>query len=247
MSDFSIETAAADLLAARQGRRPMAVRAPGPATAAEAFAVQDRVAASLGPAGAWKVGRGPSAAPVTAAPIAASLVRPSPCSWPASELLRLGIEVEIAFRLGRDLPGAADAATVRAAIASVHAVIEVVDSRFDTWPVPDPLWSLADNQNNGGLVYDPEGIAWTGASLAAAHARITVNGETIFDREGTNPGGDPFALLVALAEHAACRGGLKAGTFVTTGSLNGIAFVEPGAAVLAEIADVGRIELRLPA
>lgn len=245
MSDFDIDKAAADLLAARRDRRPISVRSPGPASFDEAFRVQDAVARTLGPTGAWKVGRAPTGE-LTAAPIAVPLVRPSPCTWPASDLLRIGIEAEIAFRLGRQLRGGESENEIREAIAAVHAVIEVVDSRFDTWPVPDPLWALADNQNNGGLVYDPAGTAWSGQSLERAQVDITVGGGSIFSQEGANPGGDPFALLVALVAHTAGRGGLKAGDLVTTGSLNGIAFVEPGASVAVAVAGIGRVSLDLP-
>jgi len=244
VTSFSAPNAAAALLEARRSRTPIPLASPGPASQAEAFAVQDAVAAGLGPAAAWKVGGGG-----TAAPIAATLVRPSPCCWPAAEFLRIGIEAEIAFRIGRDLPGpdAPGPDQVRDAIASIHAAIEIVDSRFDTWPVPDPLWALADNQNNGGFVYEPTGRPWRGVPLERAHVTLSVDGCDVVAGEGRNPGGDPFRLLVWLAGHLAGRaGGLKAGTFVTTGSLTGITFVDPGAAVAVDIAGIGRVELTVP-
>ena len=244
---FSADAAAASLLAARTGRRPIPLPSPGPASAADAFAIQARVAAHLGPAGAWKVGRGPASAPFTAAPIAKSHVRASPCTWPAGDFLRLGIEVEIAVRLGRDLPAGADEAAVRDAIAAVHAAIEIVDSRFDTWPVPDPLWALADNQNNGGLVLDPDGRPPSGEPLGRGRVELKVDGETVFSGEGANPAGDPLPLVALLAGHLAPTGGLAAETIVTLGSLSGILFVEPGARVEASVAGIGRVALSLPA
>lgn len=245
---FSIDAAASALLAARRERRPIPADGPGPADAAAAFAVQDKVAESLGPTGAWKVGRSSPGGSFTAAPIAASLVRPSPCRWPAGELLRIGIEVEVAFRIGRDLPAAADPDTVRAAIASVHAAIEVVDSRFDTWPVRNPLWALADNQNSGGLVYDPGGRPFAADDLfGRAELSLACDGRTLFSGEGRNAGGNPFEFLLWLAGHVAARGGLPAGTLVTSGTLSGIDFVQPGARVRAEIAGLGRVEVAFPA
>ncbi|MDB5591831.1 fumarylacetoacetate hydrolase family protein [Enterovirga sp.] len=250
MSAFSIPKAAAALLEARRFRSAIALPGSGPSSAAEAFAVQDAVAASLGPAGAWKVGTGGEAAPFTAAPIAAWLCRASPGVFGAGDFLRVGVEAEIAFRLGRDLgvDGHAPAEDeVRAAVVSLHAALEIVDSRFDTWPVPDPLWALADNQNNGGFVYTVPGVTWDGASLAEREATLVVNGDTVFSGLGRNPGGDPWALLQWLAGHAVARGGLRAGTLVTTGSLTGLVFVQPGAEVVAEIAGIGRVEVSLPA
>ena len=245
---FSVDRAAAALLEARRTRRPIAVAPEGPADVAQAFAVQEMVARSLGPAAAWKVGTSGPGQPHTRAPLAVPLVRPSPCHWPASEFLRIGIEVEIAFRIGRHLSSPSpDAEEIRTAIDAIHAVIEIVDSRFDTWPVPDPLWALADNQNNGGLVYAPQGRNWDGRDLSSAEVELTIDGASAFSGRGTNPAGDPFALLVWLAGHLADRGGLPAGTLVTTGSLTGILFVEPGASVAAEVDGVGRVEVTFPA
>ena len=245
---FSANRAAAALLEARRTRQPIAVAPDGPADAAQAFAVQDVVARALGPAAAWKVGTAGPGKPHTRAPIAVPLVRPSPCRWPAGEFLRIGIEVEIAFRIGRHLASPSpDPQEVRAAIDAIHAVIEIVDSRFDTWPVPDPLWALADNQNNGGLVYAPQGRTWEGGDLSSADVQLTVDGASAFSGRGTNPAGDPFGLLVWLAGHLADRGGLPAGTLVTTGSLTGILFVESGASVVADIDGIGRVEATFPA
>lgn len=248
MDDAAIDALASALLDARRTRRRIAPPATGPADAEAAFAVQARVARSLGPAGAWKIGGANAAAPYSAAPIAAALVRPSPCRWPASDFNLIGIEAEIAFRIGRDLSADPDEAAVREAVASVHAAIEIVDTHYDVWPVPDLLLALADNQNNGGLVVEPTGRPWSGDAPARAHVTITADGATLFDQEGTNPGGDPFALLVRLAGHAGRHaGGLKAGAYVTTGSLNGIHFVRPGADVTVTVGDLGRVELTLPA
>lgn len=242
-----IDALASALLEARRARRRIALPVTRLADAEAAFAVQARVALGLGPAGAWKIGGGNPSASYSAAPIAAALVRPSPCRWPASDFNLIGIEAEIAFRIDRDLPVDPDEAAVRGAIASVHAVIEIVDSRYDVWPVPDRLLALADDQNNGGLVVEPVGRPWGGEPLERAHVTITADGATLFDQEGANPGGDPFALLLRLAGHAGRHaGGLKAGAYVTTGSLNGIHFVRPGAAVTVTVGGLGRVELTLP-
>ena len=247
MTSFSVEAAAVALLEARRSRHPVSPSTPGPGSLQEAFAVQDRVGRDLGAPGAWKVGGGG-----TCAPIAGPLVRPSPCRWPAGDFLKIGIEAEIAFLIGRDIPaGIAPPGrdVVRDAVASLHAAIEIVDSRFDVWPVPHPLWALADNQNNGGLVYETSGRPWREEeALGRAEVTVTVDGEPRFAGTGVNPGGDPFALLVWLADHLAARsGGLKAGTIVTTGSLTGIIFVEPGADVVASIAGLGEVRLQVPA
>ncbi len=245
---FSTDHFADALVAARRTRRPVPADRQGPADAATAFAVQDRVAAAFGPVGGWKVGRAGADAPITAAPLFSSLVRPSPCAWPAAEFNRIGIEVEIAVRLGRSLDTMApDPDEVRAAIGSVHAAIEIVNTRFDTWPVPDRLAALADNQSNGGFVYDPVGVPYSGQDLGTAEISLEVDGRVEMAGPRRNPAGDVMQTLAWLVGHLATRqGGIEAGTLVTLGSFNGILFVEPGASVAAGIEGVGHVAVTFP-
>lgn len=245
MSAFSAEAAAAALLESRRERRALPLPSPAPADMTEAFAVQDAVAAALGPVAAWKVGRGGNAAP-----FANDHLRLSPCRWSAAEFFRPAIELEIAFLLDRDVGQDGTVPSdheLRAAIRSVHAAIEIADSRFDTWPVPDRLWALADHQSAGGLVVEQKGVPWVGAPLERVPVSLLIDGKPAFEGAGTNPGGEPFTLLRDLAAHCTARGGIAAGTYVTTGSLTGMIFVEPGAEVVGEIEGLGRVELELAA
>jgi len=237
MGAFSVADAAAALLGARRSGRPVPIPAIGPADMDEAFAVQAKVAEALGPVAAWKAGRGGNAAP-----FAADHTRPSPCRWRAADFLRPAVEAEIAFLIVRDVGPAPSQDELRAAIGSIHAAIEIADSRFDTWPVPDRLWALADHQGGGGLVVDPNGVAWTGASLERARVELAIDGKPAFAGEGTNPGGEPFALLGGMVARS---GGLRAGTYVTTGSLSGMIPVAPGARISARIEGIGGVELEL--
>jgi 2-keto-4-pentenoate hydratase len=248
---FDVASAADLLIEARRSRRQVAVPDGAPDTAAAAFSVQDRVAAAFGGVAGWKVGsKTPNDEPMTA-PILAGLVRPGPADWPSSSLHMIGVEAEIAFRIGRDLPAGGaplSRAELRDAIASVHAAIEVVDTRLVGWPEVPLLWAVADNQTNGGLVYDPEGVAWTDQDFGQAPVRLTIDGEIVLDGRGGNSAGEPVWLLAWLVEHArTTRGGLPAGTMVTTGSCSGMIFVEPGAVVAAEFPGIGRTEVRFPA
>ena len=245
---FSPDRFADALVEARRTRRLLSIETPGPADAEAAFAIQDRVLAAWGPIGGWKVGRAGSGAPITAAPLYTSLVRASPCVWPATEFNRIGIEVEIAVRLGRALNTTApDPDEVRAAIGSLHAAIEIVDTRFAAWPVPSPLSALADNQSNGGFVYDPAGVPYSGQDLASADITLDVDGRVEMAELRQNPAGDVLQTLAWLVGHLATRqGGVAAGTLVTLGSFNGILFVTPGSSVRAGIAGVGHVAVTFP-
>ena len=95
-----------------------------------------------------------------------------PGIFPAATQRLFGIEAEVAFRLARDLPKR-DKSYARdeivAAIASMHPVIELVDTRFADFAKIDALSKLADNQSNAALIYGPAVPGWQ--SLAAGCGR----------------------------------------------------------------------------
>ena len=245
---FDVERAASILVAARREHRQIEPFAPGPSQAEEAYAVQDAVARRLGPLGGWKVGaKAPGATP-NSAPLIADLVRSSPADWPGSSLHMIGVEAELAFRLGRDVEPRnrpVEPNEIWAAIETVHAAIEIVDTRLAGWRDADRLWVLADNQSNGGFVYDAKGVPFQGQSFADAPVRLAINGRTAVEGRGGNPAGDPRWLVEWLVSHCAQhRGGLRAGMLVTTGSWTGMPFVEPGASVEAVFEGIGTVQVR---
>jgi 2-keto-4-pentenoate hydratase len=245
---FDVEHAASLLVEARRQHVQVGALAPGPARPEDAYAVQDAVARRLGPVAGWKVGaRAPGHLP-NAAPLLATLVRPSPANWPSSSLHMIGIEAELAFRLGGDVPpreGAVSRDEIWGAVESVHAAIEIVDTRLAGWREADRLWVLADNQSNGGFVYDPHGPPVSRTSLADASVRLVVDGHTLVEGRGGNPAGDPAWLVEWLVDHCVrYRGGLRAGTFVTTGSCTGMQFAKPGAVVEVTFDGIGTAAVR---
>ena len=247
--NFDVERAASVLVAARQQHRQVEPFQPGPARTEDAYAVQDAVARRLGPLAGWKVGaKAPGETP-NAAPLLAGLVRPSPADWPSSSLHMIGIEAELAFRLGQDVEARTepmDRHEIWDSIATVHASIEIVDTRLADWREADRLWVLADNQSNGGFVHAPEGVPFRNASFLDVPVRLVINERTVVDGRGGNPAGDPRWLLEWLVDHCARhRGGLRAGMFVTTGSYTGMPFVEPGASVEATFEGIGTVRLRV--
>jgi 2-keto-4-pentenoate hydratase len=248
-SGFDPQTAAAELMEARRTRRLLDTRGRGPGGVEQAYEVQEAVARELGPIAGWKVGaKAPGDTPL-AAPLFSSLVRPSPATFAPGSFHMIGIEAEVAFKLGTAVPARAQPlapAEVFAHVASVHAAIEIVDTRLADWSNADRLWALADNQTNGAFVYDPAGVPWRDADYTDAQVRLEINGEVVVERAGGNPAGDPRPLLVWLVNHCATqRGGLAAGTFVTTGSYTGMIFIEPGATVTATFPGLGSAQVRL--
>lgn len=242
---------AARLLCLARGGEPLAELPADcrPLSDADAYQIQDAVVRRLGETiGGWKIGVETEAAAAFCAPIFARMIRQSPAAYSAAELRLIGIEGELALRLGRDLPPRAapyDRAEVIAG-ATLHPAVEVVDSRF-----PDPRVlarpvMLADNYGNGGLVYGPAVPDWQERDLAATRIAITADGRPFAD-SSAGVTRDPVAALVEFANLMRERGGAKAGAFVTTGSWTGMVFTRHGAKISARFGPLGRVDITFPA
>jgi 2-keto-4-pentenoate hydratase len=246
-----VQRAADLLLQARASRRPLG-RLPddaAPQSSREAYAIQDRVIDALGPLGGWKVGAKTPTDEPSCAPLCASWLVASPAHFAARAFALNGIEAEIAFRLARDLPARSNPYTpqdIVAAVASVHPVIEVVDSRFADIRAVDPLSLLADSLSHGALVIGT-GIPLPDAfDVTAQTVDLDVDGTRVVSGRNSNTAGEPFRLLAWLANHAAGRcAGLRRDQVVTTGSWTGIRFVAPDARVEARFPGIGDVRVEL--
>ncbi len=231
--------AARILLDARRTGRALAALAPElrPTTDDESYAIQDAQIGALGAIGGWKVGaRSPEAEP-NCAPLPASLILDSPQMFaPGRFPLRL-VEAELGFTIGRDLPPRGRAyveSDMVAAVASVHATIEVLDSRYVDFRAVTPHETLADFATNGALVVGPARTAAVHVDQTRLRLALYCDEALALERIGGNTAGDVFRLLAWLANHAAARhDGLRAGMVVTTGSCIGMYPVAPGTRVRA--------------
>ncbi|MEP6656235.1 MAG: 2-keto-4-pentenoate hydratase [Betaproteobacteria bacterium] len=219
-----------------------------PASEAESYAIQDAQMRTLGPIGGWKVGaRSPDAEP-NCGPLPASLVLPSPQVFSAGRFPLQLVEAELAFKLARDLPPRTAPYTeqdVVAAIASVHATIEVLDSRYENFRKIDGPSLLADFSSNGALVVGPGRTSDVRVDQTQAALAIYFDERLELTITGGNTAGDVFRLLVWLANHAANRsgsGGLRAGQVITTGSCIGARPAPPGTRVRAVFAGIDNVE-----
>jgi 2-keto-4-pentenoate hydratase len=218
--------AATLLLAARTTATPIAdlPESQRPADRAGAYVIQQAVFAQLGPIGGWKVGSPGPDGPIQCAPMLASGIQKSPAAIRDADSRLRGLEAEIAFCMGKDLPPRATPYTrdeVVAAIATAHAAIELLESRFIDPDAVHPFTNLADTQSHGGFVFGPGLADWHGIDFAAETVSQYVDDVLHMQRTG-NPCGDMIRLMVWMAnEGAVWAGGLKAGQFVTCGSWTG--------------------------
>ncbi|WP_219209788.1 fumarylacetoacetate hydrolase family protein [Variovorax boronicumulans] len=217
--------------------------------------VQERVAAELGWAdapdapGAWK-GGGPTPTSVAAfARLPPVWVRPSPGRLAVADFHRLGIEIEVAFRLARDVSAvdlAARAVHDPVALFDAMAVsIELVDYRWQGGEhAPAPL-RMADLQSNGALVLGDwrpmQAIDWQ-----QQVATLTVDGVQVGRYQGAHPCGDPMWMAPQWLQHGVARHDrLPAGSVLTTGSWCGMVWLEGPAVVHAAFEEIGEATLTL--
>ncbi len=249
MTPDQINIAAAALVAGRRGSPIAALpQAARPTSEADCYAIQDEVGRRLSETfGGWKVGASPEGG-YLCAPIYASRIHPSPASLPAGGFHIIGIECEIGFRVNTAL-----AARTRPysreeilAVVSMHPTIEIVDSRYADFRSLDRLQVLADNVSNGALVYGVATSGWEGLDLAHPPIEVTADGRHFAECTGLRSG-DPIGFLIEAVNHAASlRGGVPAGTFVTTGTHTGMVFTEPGVHIRADYGGLGRVEVSFP-
>ncbi len=230
MDKDQIEQAAKLLVQARRSMQPIdglpdALR---PANVTDAHAIQDATTAGLGkPVGAFKA-MAPANAEATRGVIYADTVLASPARIPAAQVPECGVEGEVAFVFQRDLParGTPYSRDEVAAAVDACAAIEVVTSRYRDSNKASNLEKLADSISNGGFVYAQPNADWRGLELGNLQVVLTVNGTPVLEKVGGHPTGDPLGVAVALVNMI--PGGVRAGQFVTCGSLTGLRYLKPG-------------------
>jgi len=236
-----------------QARRTRSYPAFDPALACasvqEAYGVQAQTAQALGASVAgWKVGlfedgRG------WGAPIFASDI----CSASApfrftGDMKSVKVEAELALRLGRDLPHRPGKPYSREelldACSAVFAGIELVGTRFSD---PQNLGfetRLADNFANTAYAPSEGSASFKALDLTSLRCSLKQNGKTVSDRKGGHQAGDPLLPALAFANTAGDRlGGLRAGQFITTGTLTDPYDLAEDAALEVGIEHIGTVSL----
>jgi 2-keto-4-pentenoate hydratase len=220
-----------------------------PASLEEAYAVQDLIAEAHGEIGGWKIGAPtPEATPIFA-PMPKLWIAASDSTLAGSIWRYRGLEAEIAFLIGEDLPPRATPYTMEeivAAIESCHPAIEVIESGLTDPALPAVRMSmLADLQMHGGFVYGPAVADWQHMDFTKESVSLAVDGVVRVERTGSNTSGNLMRLLPWLANEGAGRtGGLKRGQWITTGSWTGLVQAAAGADVHVHFATAGAVRLR---
>lgn len=257
MSTLAIEEIAAALIAARRSGQPANERpwADAALTAEDIYRIQDRVAAGMGwggtgaEAGHWKGGGAGPGSVASFACLPPPWVRPSPGPFMAADFHRRGIEIEVAFRLARDVEApdlAARSANDPASFLDAMAVsIELVDFRWQSQDQAPSTLRSADLQSNGALVLG-EWVPLRPVDWAAQVATLEIDGQPVGRYQGAHPAGDPLWFAPQWLSHAVARHGrLAEGSVLTTGSWCGLVWLDGPAEVTARFEGIGEAQLRL--
>jgi 2-keto-4-pentenoate hydratase len=218
-----------------------------PTSTEESYYIQVRLAEAYGEVGGWKVGAPSAEATPTCAPMPAAWMAANASILAAPHFRFRGLEAEVAFLLGDDLPVRAQPYTldeVKQAILSCHPAIEILESGLVDPTIADKLSMIADLQMHGGFVYGPACSMWREIDFAKESVTLAIDGSIRVERTGSNPAGDLYRLLPWLANEGRARtGGMRAGQWITTGSWTGVSTAESASAVDAHFSTLGRVSL----
>jgi 2-keto-4-pentenoate hydratase len=178
--------------------------------------------------------------------VAANRIHTAPATIDAMTHTHLGLEFEIAVKMGRDFPFRPIAYTQEEVStgAQVAPGVELVDDRNADYAVLEALSLIADNSWNAGIVVG----AWQDppADLAAVEGVIQCNGQEIGRGFGRDALGHPYIPLTWLANfRAGTDRPLKKGDIVMTGSLIRTHFPAEPSRYRYDLAGLGTVEVEV--
>ena len=252
---------AVSLLNARRPGSPIDTLLPEhtPADLAQAYAVQNKLVEllvpKLGQPAGYKVGCTNSAARELLGIDSCFSgrcfeygIHQSPLVLNSEDFHMVGIEPEIAVRVGDDLLAGESWTAERVAELSVEIMpsIEVVESRFSTWPHMGSLAAIADNGVHRELILGEPETDWSVESVNGAEVTLTAGDQIVQQGNAGNVDGGPFEVLAWLANHLNSRGWmLRAGEVVTTGVMTSIYNGTQGQTLSADYGPFGTIKIQI--
>jgi 2-keto-4-pentenoate hydratase len=139
------------------------------------------------------------------------------------------VEIEVAFLLARDLPGAdCTEADVLAATEAFAPAIELIDSRIVDWRI-SLADTIADNASSAGFVVGAARVDPSSVDIQAIDATLWRNGERVAQGRSDAVLGNPVTAVAWLARTVARFGvRLRAGHLILPGACARAVDVRPG-------------------
>lgn len=227
-----------------------------PETVADARAIQDQMAALLGPAVGWKVGHANPAMRKRLGEGVPSLGRlfdgmivESPAMVSRSIIENPFVEGELAVRMAKDLPPRDrdySVDEVLDAIAAVMPAIEFAEVRSRKFTDMSVLGLIVFNAGAFRLVLGPEIADWRNAPIMELKAQLLLDGEIVATEYTDEQRTDYVWVMHFLANDLSQRGiGLTAGQIISTGVI--LKYLPLGSAreAVFHVDDVGEARLSI--
>ncbi len=219
----------------------------------DAYRIQDALHRLLGAAGrgtiaGWKIALTSKAMQQmtgvdqpAAGAIFSSVVHPSPARVDVGAYHHLGVEFEVAVRLGDALPAGKPwrRGSVADRVAACLPAFELVEDGNADYKQLDAFTLIAQNTWNGGVVLGTAGD-WRGINLETAVTRCWINDRPEGQGKTGDAMGHPFEAVAWLANLLNARGRrLERDTIVMTGSSITTKFPAPGDRIRFAIEGLG--------
>lgn len=157
-------------------------------------------------------------------------------------------EVEYQAKLGIDLPPRDKPYTIEEvtdAVESLHPGLELAECRFIHDEAFPPLPAiLADGAGCGTIIYGPAITDWRQRDIAGQEVTLLIDGKP--RRTGTAAAAldHPMVPLTWLADELSRTGvGMKAGQFISTGTLTGMLAPKAGETHVADFGPFGSVSV----
>src|SRR5438093_5069113 len=241
---------------ARYGPLDAALRA---APLEDAYRIQDAlhqvmVEAGRGEIAGWKIALTSKAMQQmtgvdqpAAGAIFSTVVHASPARVDLAAYHHLGVEFEVAVRLGGDLPASGEPwarASVAGRVAACLPAFELVEDGHADYKTLDAFTLIAENTWNGGVVVGTPAADWRGVDLERAVTRCWINDRPEGEGKTGDAMGHPFEAVAWVANLLNRRGRLlERGMLVMTGSSITTKFPAPGDRVRFAIDGLGEVAL----
>jgi 2-keto-4-pentenoate hydratase len=179
--------------------------------------------------------------------IFSTVVHPSPARVDLAAYHHLGVEFEVAVRLGDALPssgGPWTRASVADRVAACLPAFELVEDGDADYKTLDAFTLVAQNTWNGGVVLGAPATAWRQLDLETAVTRAWVNDQPAGQGKTGDALGHPLEAVAWLANLLnGRRRMLERGMIVMTGSSITTKFPAPGDRVRFAVDGLGEISL----
>lgn len=156
------------------------------------------------------------------------------------------IEPEIAFLMGKDLPGKVSRDEALSAVKAVTSALEILDSRYEQFKYFSMEDVISDNSSSSHFILGAWREDFAELDLSELRMEMRADGKTAQQGIARDISGDPVISIVQLCELLAARGQtLKAGDIVLAGAATTAIELKPGLHVELHVDHLPQIDVHI--